>query len=263
MRSIKLMYYGARWSALGRWAQPDSIIPANQGVQGWDRFAYVNNSPVRYTDPSGHKITCDADENCNQSQHLSRFSGDNYWKAIIKYDYGIKMADSKEMKWSRNNLMTAYNSLKMINDKLHGNLNTMVSGTTFTIMGGGNQYYGETKSTGVDFHVASSSTKIPSINFLHETGHLLDNVPATEDVFSDQVSATPTWVKVGYVDKGILGRKFTEPVQAIPMNEPYQSGEYWADAFANYVADNINMSTPAGQDMYDFVTAALAPYIGQ
>ena len=34
-------------------AQADSIVPV--GVQGLDRYAYVNNSPVRYTDPNGHR----------------------------------------------------------------------------------------------------------------------------------------------------------------------------------------------------------------
>ena len=49
-----LMYYNARWydPVLGRFTQADSIVPA--GVQGYDRYAYVNNNPVRYTDPSGH-----------------------------------------------------------------------------------------------------------------------------------------------------------------------------------------------------------------
>jgi len=49
-----LMYYNARWydPALGRFAQADTIVPA--GVQGYDRYAYVNNNPMRYTDPSGH-----------------------------------------------------------------------------------------------------------------------------------------------------------------------------------------------------------------
>jgi hypothetical protein len=52
------MFYNARWydPALGRFAQADSIVPG--GVQGLDRYAYVNNDPVRYTDPSGH-ISCD------------------------------------------------------------------------------------------------------------------------------------------------------------------------------------------------------------
>jgi hypothetical protein len=35
---------------LGRWIQPE----AAQGVQAWDRYAYVNNSPVNFNDPSGH-----------------------------------------------------------------------------------------------------------------------------------------------------------------------------------------------------------------
>ena len=48
-----LHFYNARWydSSLGRFTSADSIIPG--GVQGLDRFAYVNNNPIRYTDPTG------------------------------------------------------------------------------------------------------------------------------------------------------------------------------------------------------------------
>jgi hypothetical protein len=51
------MFYNARWydSTTGRFAQADTIVPG--GVQGLDRYAYVNNSPVNYVDPSGHKST--------------------------------------------------------------------------------------------------------------------------------------------------------------------------------------------------------------
>lgn len=52
-----LHFYNARWydSSLGRFAQADTIIPEqSQGVQAWDRYAYVNNSPLKYTDPTGH-----------------------------------------------------------------------------------------------------------------------------------------------------------------------------------------------------------------
>jgi RHS repeat-associated protein len=50
-----LMFYNARWydSSLSRFAQADTIIPA--GVQGYDRYAYSNNNPIRYTDPTGHE----------------------------------------------------------------------------------------------------------------------------------------------------------------------------------------------------------------
>ena len=49
----------SRWydPALGRFTQPDTIVPVGvQGTQAYDRFAYVNNNPVRYNDPSGHCI---------------------------------------------------------------------------------------------------------------------------------------------------------------------------------------------------------------
>ncbi|MBI3151966.1 MAG: RHS repeat-associated core domain-containing protein [Chloroflexi bacterium] len=52
--SFGLYFYNARWMdpALGRFVQADSIVPG--GVQGLDRYAYVNNSPLVYVDPSGH-----------------------------------------------------------------------------------------------------------------------------------------------------------------------------------------------------------------
>ncbi len=55
--SIGLYYYGARWydASLSRWNQPDTIIPeAQQGVQAWDRYTYVNNNPLVFIDPNGH-----------------------------------------------------------------------------------------------------------------------------------------------------------------------------------------------------------------
>jgi RHS repeat-associated protein len=53
---IGLYYYNARWydPSLGRFTQVDTNIPLQQGTQSWDRYAYVNNNPSRYTDPSGH-----------------------------------------------------------------------------------------------------------------------------------------------------------------------------------------------------------------
>ncbi len=39
-------------SALGRFTSADTIIPG--GVQGYDRFAYSNNNPIKDVDPDGH-----------------------------------------------------------------------------------------------------------------------------------------------------------------------------------------------------------------
>jgi hypothetical protein len=140
----------------------------------------------------------------------------------------------------------------------------MVGGTTFTMTGGGDDYFGRTYQTGIVFHVSSASIDIPLTNFLHETGHLIDYVPATEDVFSDPLrpaTTHPTWVDAaGYVDSHLVMDKLDEPIQARPMNEPNDANEYWADAFANYVAGNIDIEQSAGLDMYNYVHDALMPY---
>jgi RHS repeat-associated protein len=61
--SLGLLFYNARFydPLLARFIQADTIVPG--GVQGLDRYAYVNNNPLKYTDPSGHAI-CDEDGNC-------------------------------------------------------------------------------------------------------------------------------------------------------------------------------------------------------
>jgi hypothetical protein len=44
-------------SYLNRWSQPDSIIP-DGNPQSLNRFAYAENNPIRYNDPTGHCPIC-------------------------------------------------------------------------------------------------------------------------------------------------------------------------------------------------------------
>jgi RHS repeat-associated protein len=65
--AIGLYYYRARWYEpyLHRWIQPDSIVPSADPL-GLDRYSYVFNNPVKYTDPSGHSVDCTwTDTYCN------------------------------------------------------------------------------------------------------------------------------------------------------------------------------------------------------
>jgi RHS repeat-associated protein len=67
---VNLYYYNARWydPELGRFIQADTIVPEPGSAKSYDRYMYVNNNPVRYTDPSGHKLVCGfAGEGCGGS----------------------------------------------------------------------------------------------------------------------------------------------------------------------------------------------------
>jgi RHS repeat-associated protein len=58
MKEGDIYFYNARWydPQLGRFMQADTFVPTAQGTQGFDRYAYVNNNPIRYIDPSGMRL---------------------------------------------------------------------------------------------------------------------------------------------------------------------------------------------------------------
>ncbi len=53
---IKLIDMQARWydPAIGRFISPDTIIPDPTNPQSFNRYSYVYNNPVNFTDPTGH-----------------------------------------------------------------------------------------------------------------------------------------------------------------------------------------------------------------
>ncbi|MDP3732153.1 MAG: RHS repeat-associated core domain-containing protein, partial [Candidatus Omnitrophota bacterium] len=54
--STALYYYGARYydPELGRFIQPDTIVPYPDDPQSFNRYAYARNNPIKYIDPTGH-----------------------------------------------------------------------------------------------------------------------------------------------------------------------------------------------------------------
>jgi len=79
-----LMDYRARFysSALGRFIQPDSIVPNPSNPQSWNRFSYVLNNPVRYTDPTGHAVPCAACSLWNGFQQAYALGWTNFKTAL-------------------------------------------------------------------------------------------------------------------------------------------------------------------------------------
>lgn len=56
--AVGLMDYNARWykAGLGRFTQPDAIVPEIGSSQSFNRYSYTLNNPVRFSDPSGHRV---------------------------------------------------------------------------------------------------------------------------------------------------------------------------------------------------------------
>ncbi len=85
-----LYFYNARWydPKIGRFIQADTIIPEPGNPLAWDRYAYANNNPVKFTDPSGHKVDCGDNnaEECNSVQNPIV-----YYKKLLK-DFGVSLS---------------------------------------------------------------------------------------------------------------------------------------------------------------------------
>jgi RHS repeat-associated protein len=275
-----LKHFGARWldSSLGRFAQADSIIPGAGNPLAWDRYAGLGNNPVRYTDPSGHEV-CDEEGNCYDNHTWrpaqgTRFSVEETWKKMIWTKYGIKMSKG-DKDWDVGNYRLIYSSLNTINNALNGYLRNNILGAEFKLMNqdpAEGHYHGQTHldGSGIDFYTLGNDP-IRQMNIFHEVGHLLDNVPGLKDVFTLAVENedNPSWVDEDkQINPNALKSEFitSDPnynrVQARQTFNNFGPSEQWADAFANYVAGNINMDTGAGRDMYTFITGELTPYIG-
>ncbi|MHB9033817.1 MAG: RHS repeat-associated core domain-containing protein [Anaerolineae bacterium] len=55
--SLGIYYYGARWydPSIGRFMQADTIVPNPSNPQSLNRYSYVLNNPLKYTEATGRK----------------------------------------------------------------------------------------------------------------------------------------------------------------------------------------------------------------
>jgi RHS repeat-associated protein len=71
--SLGLSFYVARWydPVIAHFVQADTIVPRTRDTQSYDRYAYADNNPTRYTDPKGHSRDCGiGDTNCRAGKLL-------------------------------------------------------------------------------------------------------------------------------------------------------------------------------------------------
>ena len=91
---LSIMDYIARNydPAIGRFVQPDTIVPNPANPQSWNRYSYVMNNPIMYSDPSGHSW-----EDCNKKMN-------SYQCRIHRRQVHRLMAE-----WERNAIQESFN----------------------------------------------------------------------------------------------------------------------------------------------------------
>jgi len=168
--------------------------------------------------------------------------------------------------WNLDNAQQIFLGLSNINQALNGKLRTIIGSATFTLNTHptSGYYQGRTSNLTIDFYV---TTIMPLQNIYHEFGHLLNNVPGLKDKFTNAITneGNPSWVdsdkkiNVMALKSDTLTNDPNYPfnVQARQAFSNFGPGEQWADAFANYVAGNINLNSPQGADMNTFITGVL------
>ena len=182
-----------------RWVQPDSIIPeTSQGVQAWDRYAYANNNPVRYKDPSGHQACADAFD-CSapvktkytEAEYLSYLSTEYGW--IInkeEFSYREVRVISKSAQAIRNyaSSQTAGNGKGWMNKYLRPIFAHNFENSNFSWVPLPGQ-----NSRDVFLSPGFAKSANPISHVTHELGHVLDNA-------TDIGNLAATWDGGGWGD---------------------------------------------------------------
>ncbi|MCC6958160.1 MAG: RHS repeat-associated core domain-containing protein [Anaerolineales bacterium] len=176
LAALGLDYYGARWydPSLGRFAQADSIVPlASQGAQAWDRYAYANNNPVRYNDPSGH---CTGDPNDKQNPDRACWIKlENLRKKYpnVSIDFRFDLDALKQIGKALSDALNAHRGDSEAFVRAAGNFSILYNpgvNRAYTDLSGSSIYLGRS----VFFDKNNQPTTDAVFIILHEIAHVID-----------------------------------------------------------------------------------------
>jgi RHS repeat-associated protein len=99
-----IQHYNARQYdyVLGRFLQPDTIVPNPGNPYDLNRYMYSLSNPINYTDPSGHEANRVCDAACESTL-------DRGWRPSLKF-YGIELTGS----WSSAEVNAVYAAVETI-----------------------------------------------------------------------------------------------------------------------------------------------------
>jgi RHS repeat-associated protein len=235
--SINLYWYNSRWydDALGRFIQPDPIVPYPGNPQSFDRYSYVLNSPTNLIDPSGHKA-CDGEhpEDCN-----------GLGSGVIHYHYLINFVGD----WNKKDKEAVYKAVDDVANQLaNGSQGELAPDEIFNRVFGGiifehvnysceEKCWGRTiSSKDIRFYQPSTGMLDPRL-VVHELGHAF-NAHVTNDLGKENSPYTaldatyinnPNFPKKTDEHDGFAGEPF-----GWQQSEETDSGNEFADMFLGW-----------------------------
>jgi RHS repeat-associated protein len=98
---LGIYHYNARFYSpkIGRFLSPDTIIPGYANPQNLNRFSYVLNNPLKYTDPTGHCVSIDGEHTCGSGNTAPRYDPPKKDKKESKKDKGSSIIDLYILGW--------------------------------------------------------------------------------------------------------------------------------------------------------------------
>ena len=229
---IGLYFYNARWydPALARFISADTLVPDPGNALAWDRYAYVYNNPICYTDPSGHVICMDG-EYCGISGSTG-FLKHIYRKAITEvYQWQLKgtfkLADLQTIYQVGYNIQTYVDGL---NGNGLGWIRNQLKGATFV-------NYGMAKDTsyvlpGNNIYLAknwqSLDQNVALMLITHELGHVWDN--------NSSLTGLGTYIGGGSADRLY---KFLSENQKLSMGIRFINIQPWFKKSRSYLINKL------------------------
>jgi len=254
-------------------------VPNLYNPQSLNRFSYVRNNPLRYTDPTGHMDWEGDDGGCYPCTQLPNPDGsdgggqpplDPTESEMIEYiaSFGITLQGN----WTGTYLANLWETLfthigyKELVLWLNGKKVILIIGGAGNNASG--RYSGWTSGSSVTFY--ANNTTNPVINMLHEFGHLVDNLWG--DYFTNELNGADFYDNRGDFLAGWNGTAYTSLPSSYPVDvrslalissnvgggDAWQqrggtpNWEDWGDIFANAMIDNINQASDLGGQMNNF-----------
>jgi RHS repeat-associated protein len=114
LAAVGLMDYKARWydAGIGRFIQPDKLVLSLANSIYLNRFAYVTNNPIAYSDPTGHFACSDVFEFCGQLLFTGPITVSVLNSGLSRY--GVRLTGT----WELGNAYNAYFAVRSVAQKM-------------------------------------------------------------------------------------------------------------------------------------------------